>query len=379
MLLGCYTYPVNRHGKSIPPLPGQDLDDQPLPPPEDDRGRGEPNVAAAEGAEIAGPVPVPDEMALDAADPNIDQVRPEVIEDDAEDDDDVPHLKRARSLYTTWHRLVEEAEDFSMKQVTLVEVIKTRNVKYVLPAIASMHARLRSLGLPVYRIHSDRARELCSEQVQAWALDRQIVSTLTPGSSYKANGRVEGEMNTIKKSMRTLITAGACPADRWPLVARHVGERRLRSQLHQLGWPTGRLLRFGCQAFALKKSWQNRYEQWRNAREEVRVMGPAINSSLTNTSYFVQSVATNRFFYTDDIVMPDWNQPAIEEQVIYLPELPGGAPRPTRRVRGKTSPLSLSTLCIEGETSIWALKQLRTLDPMFEPLPPMMLRAIAGL
>lgn len=40
----------------------------------------------------------------------------------------------------------------------------------------------------------------------------------------------------------------------WPLIVSHIGERHLRAQLHLLGWPVGRILRFGATAFALRTS-----------------------------------------------------------------------------------------------------------------------------
>ena len=43
--------------------------------------------------------------------------------------------------------------------------------------------------------------------LRTWTLEQDMLTTMTPGSSYKANGRVEGEMNVIKKSIRTLISA----------------------------------------------------------------------------------------------------------------------------------------------------------------------------
>jgi hypothetical protein len=58
---------------------------------------------------------------------------------------------------------------------------------------------------------------------------------MTSGSSFKANGRVEGEMNAVKKSIRTLISAGVSTLQQWPLAARHIGEKRLRAQLQLLG------------------------------------------------------------------------------------------------------------------------------------------------
>ena len=348
ILLGCYTYPVDANGRSLPEVPGVDDDaDVPLPPPDEIPGE------------------QADENQPDLQQPPEPDVLHEVDDGDAIDAPESADVGAARALHGTWHKLVQEATNFSMKQLTFVEIVKSRHVKHVLPAVSRIYSRLRALGLPTYRVHTDRAREFCSDQMRSWAMERDIVPTMTPGSSYKANGRVEGEMNTIKKSIRTLISAGVCEAARWPLAARHVGERRLRSQLHKLGWHTGRLLRFGSKAFALKKSWQNRYEQWRETREEIRIMGPAIHSSLTNTSYFVQSATTGRWFYTDDLVIPDVAQPAVEDQVLYLPEQPADRAVVPRRLRGKTAPAALSMMSIEGEKMI-----VSRFGCMFEPLPP---------
>ena len=172
---------------------------------------------------------------------------------------------------------------------------------------------------------------------------------MTSGSSFKANGRVEAEMGVIKKAIRTLISSGDCSLNR-PLAARHLGERRLRRQLNALGWPVGRLLKFGAKAYALRKSWQSRYAPWREVREQVIILGPDVYSSLTNTGYYVQSVTTGRCFFTDDIIIPEAQQPAVEDQVLYLPERADEQPR--RRLRQKTPQPLVSMLDIEGEAKI---------------------------
>ena len=117
------------------------------------------------------------------------------------------------------------------------------------------------------------------------------------------------------------------------------------------------LLKFGTRAFALKKSWQDRYHPWRDTREEVIVMGPDKCSSLTTTNYYVKSVATGRFFFTDDVVEPV-HPPAMPaepaEPAIFLPERLRPAPSvmdgvPTRRLRTKTAvPAIRSMWNIEG-------------------------------
>ena len=139
MLIGCYTYPVTRDGKSLLPVPGQpDQDvDHPLPGldidmSEDDKGPGEDGD-------------VPEE-----------NIFPEEEEAIPEGDEPQP-VKRAKSMNATWMRLVETATDVTVRQLTFVQPLKSRAVKHLLPALSRIYARLRSLGLPVYRLHSDRA------------------------------------------------------------------------------------------------------------------------------------------------------------------------------------------------------------------------------
>ena len=281
---------------------------------------------------------------------------------------DGPHEEALRGAHNVWHRLVEDATNVAVRNLTFVELVNSRSVKEVLPALARIHAKLQSLGLPLVRLHCDRARELVSAPIRQWTLDRGIITTLTSGSSYRSNGRVEAEVGNTKRAIKTILTANQCPLECWPLCARHIGERRLRCQLQKLGFPTGPMLRFGSKVYALRKSWQERYTHWRDAREEVQIMGPDKFTSLTTTSYYVKSLKTGRFFYTDDVVQipPDAplelpgasNEIYVEErgEQSSMPQWPGV---PTRRLRGKTAvPAIRSMVNIEGEA--WGLN---TNDP----------------
>ena len=67
---------------------------------------------------------------------------------------------------------------------------------------------MRSLGLPVHRLHGDKAKaakELVSHQTHRWAADRQIVVAHTSGDSFKSNGRVEQEVGMLKRMVRILL------------------------------------------------------------------------------------------------------------------------------------------------------------------------------
>jgi len=78
-----------------------------------------------------------------------DQDQPLPEQDEPMEEGDDKNVRHAQSMHSTWHRLVEEAQNVAVKQVTLVEPVKSRAVKHVLPALARMHCRLRSLGLPL--------------------------------------------------------------------------------------------------------------------------------------------------------------------------------------------------------------------------------------
>ena len=354
IMVACYTFPVDASGAPLidPPddVGGRSHEpaDVPLPTPEEldleEDENGDPDLT-----EEGDPFPVPEDAA-DLADPQ-DPLR--------EQHHEPPELPAAQQeslggALDAWSKLVQEAQQVGVKNLTFVETLSSRAVTHVLPALARIRARLCALGLPLLRVHCDRARELCSKEVRKWTLDRGIITTLTTGSSFKSNGRVENEVGSIKRAIRTLVSAKICTLEQWPLAARHIAERRLRLQLQRVGWPSAPLLRFGSRAFALRKSWQERYFPWRDCREEVVILGPDRFSSLTSTNYYVQSVATKKYFYTDDVVVTTPDQQAIEDAV-FLPVrgeqpmlLDGHAPH--RRIHGKQHvPALQSMMFIEGE------------------------------
>ena len=353
MMVACYTFPVTRDGAPLihPPGDGSGLDqDQQLPP----LGTEDEIMADEDGDDV----PIPEDPA-ELADPEDPLQEQQPVSSGAEG----PAQESMRTAFDVWHKLVNDAKNVAVKNVTFVEVLASRSVQDVLPALARIHSRLQALGLPLMRLHCDRARELTSAPVRRWTLDRGIVTTLTTGSSFKSNGRVEAEVGATKRAVRTIISAGLCAFEHWPLCARHIGERRLRCQLQRLGWPTGPLLQFGSKAFALRKSWQERYTQWRDAREEVVIMGPDKYSSLTTTNYYVKSIKTGKFFYTDDVVQPPADAPGDlqdEQPAVYLeergetPSAPPWPGVPSRRLRGKTTvPAIRSLVPSEGEASVF--------------------------
>lgn len=106
----------------------------------------------------------------------------------------------------------------------------------------------------------------------------------------------------------------------------------------------------------------SRYAPWCEVRDEITILVPDMNSSLTNTGYFVESKATGHRFFTDDIVIPEVQQPAVEDQVIYLHEHPEAMPLRRHRTKARTPAISMFDI-EEGQVIT------QRLPDMFEPEP----------
>ena len=179
----------------------------------------------------SGDDPLPQSMveAL-ASEPPDDPLLPEVQAGDSEIKEVDP--KRLEE----WERLEVESEDVIIKTYTMVETLTSRQGAELKAALARMVARLKYLGVEVRRIHSDGAAEMLGSR--RWCEERSIYRTFTKGSDWKANGRAEAEAGVIRRSINTLIQSAGEGEDLWPLMAKHVGERRGRLQLKSLSFAT---------------------------------------------------------------------------------------------------------------------------------------------
>ena len=72
-------------------------------------------------------------------------------------------------------------------------------------ALSRMVTRLRYLGYPVRRLHTDRAGELKHPAVRRWAEQRGILKTYTSGSDWRSNGRIEGEIGLLRRATNVLL------------------------------------------------------------------------------------------------------------------------------------------------------------------------------
>ena len=281
ILVGCYTFPTTANDE---PLCGPGR----KPPPDD------------------APLPALDEMVEeDGVEGDMEDVELPRFEADVEEppeEEDERAVGRAKLAYDSWMKLVETSQQVKVKTLTFTEVIASRATGHVMAGLAKIYSKVRSLGLPVLRLHADRARELTSKAVQSWCHSRDIIATYTSGSDWKSNGRAEVEIGLVKRHAKVLMKAHDIEEDLWPILVRHASERRLRWQLQQVGYPVPDLLPFNTKVYVKRKSWNQRYASWRWERSPGRVMGPDPWSSLTSGGYCVR-LEDGKFLASTDVVV----------------------------------------------------------------------------
>ena len=152
-----------------------------------------------------------------------------------------------------WEKRIEWEEGVEVRQLTFVEAVESRHSSHILKALGKIYAKIRYLGLPVLRLHSDRAAELKAKPIKEWCAQRDLYRTFTDADSFKMNGRAEAEIGVLSRATRTLLLHAELPDEMWPLALRHAAERRLKGQLEMMKMPTQELLPFGSYGFARQK------------------------------------------------------------------------------------------------------------------------------
>ena len=242
-----------------------------------------------------------------------------------------------------WEELVEP-EEVEVRNYTMVEPLASRQGHQLLGALARMVARLNYLNLPVRRVHSDRAGELASKAMRRWCSHREILRTYTSGGDWKANGRAEGEVGLIRRGINVVLKATGLPEEQWPMIARHVGERRGRLQLEALGYVTAELLSYNREVMVKTKSWDDFQGHWRARRRRGWVRGPDVSMSLTSGGHVVET-EEGKFVRVVDVVpseQPEGEDGGLEGALDVQERKTGEGPlralgEPRFRLREKTA------------------------------------------
>ena len=184
-----------------------------------------------------------------------------------------------------WEEHVSDLSDIQIQNITMAIPLRSRQVVEITKGLSYFYAKLKSLGLPLHRVHSDRAKEFVSRQFATWIAQRDVMHTTTAGDEHQGCARAEGEINHLKNRMRVLLTSTNTGEHLWPLALRHAAECRYRSQLRTVGVPAPHVLPFGVSAMSRVKRWHS--DKLQHPMQKVVLYGPAHDMSLTSGGYYV--------------------------------------------------------------------------------------------
>ena len=224
MLVGAYTFPrfsVACKEPSIPKderIPDTDEAEALL---RDEDGSPKPSPAAEGKAEES---LLPDYASLFPEDPRIRELTS-------------TERKRIEGENQKWESIIASCQDTSYELVELpfAVVLPAKSTHAILGGLNRFYAKLRSLGLPVYRLHSDCAQEFTHPTIRQWANHRGIHVTTTMPESKASNGRAERLVGRLKQQTRALLSHHKLPEGYWPHAVRYAVESMQRLALARLG------------------------------------------------------------------------------------------------------------------------------------------------
>lgn len=123
-----------------------------------------------------------------------------------------------------WKELLKTRPTVEVTNLTQSMPLKSRSPKDVLETLAQMMVRFQTLRVPISRVHTDRAKEFCSQQFRKFLLSKNILQTTTAGDEPATNGRCEQELGVVRGIARAALRACGGPSNHWPLAIRYASE-----------------------------------------------------------------------------------------------------------------------------------------------------------
>ena len=152
---------------------------------------------------------------------------------ETEEQDEVEELtpieiKEIEVANEKWKEFLREVKEHETQTLTWGVPLCSRASRDVVAGLSRIFTRFQMLQIPMYRLHSDRAREFLSAEVKRWATMHSLMQTYTAGDEPEGNARTEREIGVIKARTRLLLRTSRSPVSYWPLAARHALEERCR-------------------------------------------------------------------------------------------------------------------------------------------------------
>ena len=167
--------------------------------------------------------------------------------------------KRLEAENKRWEGIISSCKDngYELVEVPFAAVLPSKSTQASIGGLNRFYSKLRSLGLPVCRLHSDCAQEFTHPSLRQWANHRGIHVTTTMPESKASNGRAERLIGRLKQQARALLSHHQLSAAFWPHALRYSIEVMQRASLAKLGHPTQPVAPFYSLVKFRSRSWRN--------------------------------------------------------------------------------------------------------------------------
>ena len=229
-------------------------------------------------------------------------------------------------------------EDFDVETFRLAIALPSRAADVVLEAVIQMYLQLRMDGYNVRQLHSDRAREFTTRNLQRWCLNRGICKTTTAGDSPQQNGRAEKAVQAIKAKMRIALMSCGWDASRWALACQYVHNlERLKMAPSMKRGPT-----LGTTVLVRKRFWKARELEPTHSKVTYVSPLPEVHGHLVMEEDGTLAVTSYVLSHTVEPPDEEGAWIAVQRQA----EDEEDALRVRRRIRGK---MAVRALTLEDE------------------------------
>ena len=248
----------------------------------------------------------------------------EVKEEEAPlDDETKQELEEANEKFK---KLFHEIGDKLEYQVIQFAVpLRTRVASEIEEAIRHLYLQLRAEGLPVTRIHSDRARELRGTRLRRWLLEHDVLPTTGEAQTPQTNGRAEAAVRLIKARTKVILKMSQLPIACWPWAMTHAAWAQRE---HALGRGS-KVIPFGAKVHVKDKVWPIRSGRDLSIRwKEGQFVGPATDVPGGFVVRFPDGKYTTTMHMRPNLLDVD--------NVFEMPHVEATLPIPGERLRAKT-------------------------------------------
>ena len=215
--------------------------------------------------------PIPEEFPDDDL-PDIDGEPQDDLEPSEED------VKAADKADAKWKAIVKASLDpLPMIRIPVFEVVYKKKPSPVCQAVSQIYLRIKRLGLPLHRVHTDRGKEFLNTSFRIWCLARDLMWTTTSSDLPQSSGLAERYVGIIKQQARALLRHSGLEIVHWPSAMRYATYSLYRQAVKPLGVPARSIYPFGATVYIREKAW--RVKNWSVRAVQGRILAPAIDVS----------------------------------------------------------------------------------------------------